>query len=96
MSKPSDSQIKKDLVTTVIELTLLEIGKPILEKVTNELFIQFNCTIADCYEKPEYLNKVLKDLFGNIYSKITDSMKKRLEVFSSEKPIKHFLEIMTG
>jgi hypothetical protein len=90
----TDDQIKKALVTLAIEHVLLEIGKPILEKVTSKLFQEYHCYIPDCYEKPEYLNKVLKDLFGNSHIEIVKSINKRLEQFASQKSINRFLKII--
>lgn len=40
---------------------------------------------------PEYLNKVLKDLFGPSYSEIVNSVSKYLEEFSYQRPIVEFL-----
>ena len=87
---PND-QIKKALVSLVIEQALLEFDPPALEKVSNKLFEVYHCYIPDCYTKPEYLNKVLKDLFGNSHTVIIRSIRKRLEEFSSQDPIKNFL-----
>ncbi|MGQ0638453.1 MAG: hypothetical protein ACT4N1_03745 [Nitrososphaerota archaeon] len=87
---PND-QIKKALVTLAIEQTLLEFGPPALEKVSNKLFEDYHCYIPDCYMKPEYLNKVLKELFGNSHTVIVQSIRKRLEELASQDPIKNFL-----
>ena len=90
----TDDQIKKALVALAIEHVLLEIGKPVLEKVTSNLFHEYNCYIPDCYERPEHLNKVLKDLFGNSYIEIVKSINQRLEQFASQKSINRFLKVI--
>ena len=91
MVETGSDQIKKALVTLAIEQTLLEFGMPALEKVSNKLFEDYHCYLSDCYHKPEYLNKVLRDLFGNSHTVIVQSIRKRLEQVASQDPIKNFL-----
>ena len=90
----TDDQIKKALVALAIEHVLLEIGKPVLEKVASNLFHEYHCYIPDCYERPEHLSKVLKDLFGNSYMEIVKSINQRLEQFASQKSINRFLKVI--
>ena len=91
MVETTDDQIKKALVALAIEQTLIEFGPPALEKVSNELFEYYHCYIPDCYKKPEYLNRVLKELFGNAHTVIVQSIGKRLEEMASQDSIKNFL-----
>ena len=91
-SSQADSQVRKALVAVTIEQTLTEIGEPVLEKVSNKLYQDYGCYIPDCYEKPEYLNRVLKDLFGNSHVGIVETICKRLDDFAAQKPIAKFLE----
>ena len=76
-----------------IEQTLLKFGPPALEKVSNKLFEEYHHYMPDCYTKPEHLNKVLKDLFGNSHTVIVRSIRKRLDEFSTQEPVKNFLEL---
>ena len=87
--------VKKALVAFAIERALLEIGKPALEKVTKRLYEDYHHHLSDCYENPEILSKVLKDLYGNSYTAIVQSIKKELEDFSDQKPIKAFLKVIS-
>ena len=91
MVEVTDDQIKKALVALAIEQTLLEFGPPALEKVSNKLFEYYHCYIPDCYTKPEYLNRVLKELFGNSHTVIVQSIRRRLDEMSSQDSIKNFL-----
>lgn len=91
MVETSNNEIKKVLVSLAIEQTLLEFEPSSLEKVSNKLFEDYHCYIPDCYTKPEYLNKVLKDLFGNSHTVIVRSIRKRLEEVSTQDPIRNFL-----
>ncbi len=66
----------KTLVVFAIEHTLLQISNVTLEKVEKKIRDEYNCTLSECYEHPEYLNKVLKDLFGKSYLEIVKSIHK--------------------
>lgn len=84
----------KVLIITAIEQSLLEIGKPDLNKVKQRLMDDYNRTLSDCYEEPEFLNRILKDIYGKAHVTIVDSIKKNLESLSETKEVKKFLEII--
>ena len=89
---PEESE-ERELVLMAIEQTLLEISRPILEKVDSMLYDSYKCHIEDCYEYPQYLNKVLKDIFGASYKVTTvESIGEKVKEFSQRKPISEFLE----
>ena len=93
---PADTEnVKKALVAFTIERTLLEIGKPALEKVTKQLYDDYQCHLVDCYQRPEILSKVLKDLYGKSYTAIVQSIRKELDDFADQKPIKAFLRVIS-
>lgn len=92
---PEDSAVTKGVVLLAIEKTLLEISKPILEKVDSMLYDNYKCRVSDCYEHPQYLNKVLKDLFGASYQVIVvKSIGQKVKEFLHHKPISEFLEYL--
>ncbi len=82
---------QKGLVRRAIDDALLEFDKSALEQVFNKLYHYYNCKIADCYENPAYLIRVLKVLYGNSYTTIIESIKKNLAKYALEKPIENFL-----
>jgi len=90
----TDNQIRKALVSLAVENVLLEMGKPVLDKVASKLFVKYHCYIPDCYEKPEYLKKVLKELFGKAHIEIVEQIQDRLQDFSKEKSINKFLKVI--
>ena len=90
MSASEFNEYKK-MVVLAIEYTLLKIGMPTLEKVQSKLRKDYNCSLSDCYARPEDLNKVLKDLFGPAHLEIIKSISKYLEEFSYQRPISEFL-----
>ena len=87
--------VHKAIVCLAIEMALIEIGKPIYDKVLNDLFEKYHCYLTDCYEHPEYLNEVLRGLYGNSHEVIIKSIKKQLEEFSYKKPVERFLQAIS-
>ncbi|MGI0018242.1 MAG: hypothetical protein ACREA1_05995 [Nitrosotalea sp.] len=87
----SDSNGSKAMVIFAIEHTLLIIGKNTLEEVQAKLDQEYKCSIQDCYEHPEYLNKVLKTIFGTAYYQVILDMNNYLEEFAYQRPIAEFL-----
>ncbi len=94
MFEVEDDVVKKALVTLAIEQTLVDMGGPVLEEVTRRLVKEYKCYIPDCYEHPEYLKKILHDLYGSSYSTISDSIKSKLEEFTHKKSIAQFINVM--
>ena len=88
--------MNKILVIFAVENVLSNIGKPVLEQVCTKLYSKYHCLITDCYEHPEYLNSVLKDLFGDSYKEIIKSIKQNLEDFEEQKFVKNFLTKLQG
>ncbi len=86
--------ILKALATLAIEKTLLDIGKPVYEKVADRLYKKYHCYIPDCFEHPEYLKAVLKDLYGESYNEIINSIKQQLNEFAYHKRIETFLQVL--
>ncbi len=71
-------QVMQALTILAIEKALLNIGKPVFDKVVNKLQKDFHCYLSDCYYHPEYLDSTLKSLFGNSSSTIVKSIKEEL------------------
>ena len=92
MNGHSDNQLSKDIVAISVEKTLLEMGKPILEEVYSRLQSDYNCTFLDCLENPEYLTRILKNLYGNSYDLIINSIMKNLEKYIPDEKISIFIE----
>ena len=92
---PDTGNVKKALVSFAIERALLEIGKPALEKVTKQLYEEYQCYLSDCYERPEILSKVLKNLYGKSYTAIVQSIRSELDDFADQKNVKTFLKVIS-
>jgi transcriptional antiterminator len=85
------NQLRKAIVTLTVEKVLLNIGQPVYEKTVKQLTKDYSCYLPDCYEHPEYLNKVLKKIFGNAHVTIVDAIKKELNEYITEKPVEIFV-----
>ena len=88
-------KVRQALVSLVIEETLLGIDLSTYYKVTDELKKRYHCYLTDCYEHPEYLNVILKDLYGNFSSQILKSINEKLKEYSHQKPIAKFIELVS-
>lgn len=91
----TNGQIKRALVSLSIERALLEMGTPVLDEVVRALYDNYKCYIPDCFDHPEYLKEVLKELYGNTYSNIIQSIHKYLDEFASQQPIEEFLKAIS-
>jgi hypothetical protein len=89
----SDNAMKA-LVTLAIEKTLLNIGKPVYDNVIDRLDKKYQCYMPDCFEKPEYLKAVLKELYVESYNEIVNSIQQELKEFVDNKRIERFLQVL--
>ncbi|MGQ0605716.1 MAG: hypothetical protein ACT4OD_02015 [Candidatus Nitrosotenuis sp.] len=87
----TDKEIKKALVAFIIEKSLLDVGEPVYQKVVKTLHDDYDCYIPDCYENPEYLKRILSDLYGNAHMTIINSIKSDLAEFSKQGQIQKFV-----
>ena|ERR1700741_3192271 len=85
-------KVRKALVGSILEKTLLELG--IYYKVIDELKKRYRCRLDDCYEHPEYLSVILKDVYGDHYKTMIKPIYKQLEEFSYHEQIIRFLKII--
>ena len=85
---------KKDLITIAVEYALLQMGPPELDKVTTRLREDYNCTIGDCLEHPEYLKRILCDLFGYCYQDILDNIEQVFKDASLENEVDDFVMVL--
>ena len=86
-------KVRETLVYTVLEKTLSSIG--IYQNVSSEIEKKYNCNMYECYRHPEYLKATLEDKHAEMYDLITGSISRQLEMFSHEKPIARFLQVIS-
>ena len=81
----------KNMISLAIQKVLLEMNAETLPKVQERLSKDYNCNLFDCFENPEYLNRILKDLYGNSHKVIVDSISKKLDEFKQDEKISKFI-----
>lgn len=79
----NDSNIKRLLVSIAVEKSLIEVNPNLDTKVVDTLHEKYNVGISDTYDHPEYLRDILKEIYGNACIVIINSIKKKLDEFSS-------------
>jgi hypothetical protein len=84
----------KEMVTVIIEKTLLDISLPVYESVVSSLKSKYCCTISDCYENPQYLKKVLTEYFGNSSNIVIDNITNELQKTIKNQSITKFLTVL--
>ena len=89
-------QIMRALITFVVEKVITDIGKPTLDQVETRLYKEYHCYIPDCYEHPDYLNNVLRSVFGNSFYAISEAIKLELEEHLEDKAILKLVNTITN
>ena len=84
----------RELVSIAVEKTLMDIGVEEAELVQLKLKIDYNSSFADCLEHPEYLQGILKDLYGNSYTAIIKSIEDYMSEFKTIKQLENFLYVL--
>jgi len=89
-------KMQKTLITLAVKNTLLELGMEELDKVMTLLQKDFNATLDDCYENPEYLKQVLEDLYGDSYQDILNSLKANMKEISMKSFSTDFMQTLNN
>jgi hypothetical protein len=77
-----------------VELVLMRRGNANYHLVIAKLGSLYNCKISDCYEHPEYLKTVLKDVYKEEYHSIISQIKSYLADLADVKEIVDFFKTM--
>ena len=93
-SLDSENQMKKTMVTLALKNTLLELGIHEYDKIVSLLQKDYSCTLEDCYENPEYLRNILKDLFGESYPDILNSLSENMKEILTQQSVKDFFQVL--
>jgi hypothetical protein len=84
----------KALVAISIEVVLMRTSGPQYFLALSRLERDYECKIADCFEHPEYLKNVLKNVYDDSYGKILEDLESELGEIASEKEIRDFLNAL--
>ena len=88
----NDENVEKGLMMLAVEKALLVLKKDALDEVTKKLKNNFNCSLPDCYEKPEYLKKTLDVLYPDLSDMIIIEIKQKLADFADQPNVKKFID----
>lgn len=88
MSHSDDSS--KLIVVLAIEKALNEFGETTFETVVGRLYQKHHCLLTDCYEKPQYLQEALEELYGRSHIVILESIREILGKKVSNKKISEY------
>ena len=86
--------VNEAMITYLIESALLKIGNGNLEKLIEILDTDYGCEIHDCYEHPEYLDRILTEFYGKSAKVITNHISQALTEYSEDKKISNFLKVV--
>ena len=95
-SGDSLDEMKRTMVTLAIKNSLLELGLEEFDKIVMMLQKDYNSTLEDCYDNPEFLKLVLKDLLGDAYNDVLNSLKENINNISSHKSTENFLDALSS
>jgi hypothetical protein len=90
----TENNAKRALLAFAVESTLLKMGRPEYEKVASRLEKEYKCYIPDCHENPEFLKRVLQDIFGDAYDDIINEIRAELGEFVSQKYFEDFVKAL--
>ena len=99
LCSPSDDsldEMKRTMVTLAIKNTFLELGLEEFDKIVMMLQKDYNSSLEDCYDNPEFLKQVLKDLLGDSYNDVLNSLKENIKNISSHKSTENFLDALSN
>lgn len=89
------TELDKMAFITSIEVALMKKGNINYNTVGAKLDAYYSCSFVDCYDHPEYLRDVLREVYRDGYDSILDKIKSELENLTEmEKEINEFLKIM--
>ena len=77
-----------------LELVLMSMGNTKYHLVAAKLNAGHDMGIKDCYEHPEYLKPILKEVYTKDYDYIINEIKLNLDELINEQDISRFFKIM--
>ncbi|HEX9846483.1 MAG TPA: hypothetical protein VGA92_08510 [Candidatus Nitrosotenuis sp.] len=92
----SRTEQHKLALLSCIELVLMRRGNTDYNLVVAKLDSLYNCTIRDCYEHPDYLRTILKDVYNDEYNNIIDEIKVQLDELTNVEEIRDFCQSLAS
>lgn len=89
-----DSEPYKLALISYVELVLMRRGNTNYHLVLAKLGSLYDCKIVDCYDHPEYLKTVLKEVYKEEYGSVISQIKSYLGDLDDVPKIIAFFKIM--
>jgi hypothetical protein len=89
-----DSEPYKVALISYVELVLMRLGDANYHLVMAKLGSLYHCKIMDCYDHPEYLKTVLKDVYKEKYHSVVSQIHSYLGDLADEPEIIAFFKTM--
>ena len=84
----------KIALISAIEVVLMGMGNTKYNSIIAKLRAYYDIDIRECYDHPEYLKTVLKEVYPEDYDYIISEVKSRLDVLVDMPEFEQFFKIM--
>jgi len=84
----------KVALISYVELVLMRKGDVNYHRVLAKLDALYDCKITDCYDNPEYLKTVLKDVYKEEYHSVVSQIRSYLGELEDDPEIIDFFKTM--
>lgn len=81
-------------LVSCIELVLMKRGNTNYNLVVAKLAANYESTVRDCYRHPDYLQAVLKEVYGNDYHSVIDEIKAQMGELAAVDEVGDFFKVM--
>ena len=90
-----DFAMKQILVSLAVGKALIDIDSRRYSEVSRHLGERYGISLADCYQNPVHLRESLKELYGNSYRFIVESIREKLSDFPDHPEVSQFLDLLS-
>ncbi len=84
----------KIALVSCLEVVMMSMGNTKYNLAIAKLDSLYDITLRDCYEHPEYLKSVLKEVYLEDYDYIINEVKAHLDELANEEDMVNFFKVM--
>lgn len=84
----------KTALVASLEIVLMSLGNTKYHLMTAKLNSSYDVTLRGCYEHPEYLKDVLKEVYPENYDYIISEVKARLDDLVNQPELMQFFKVL--
>lgn len=89
-----DNNSLKSMVALSVEVVLMRKGGAQYQQALARLEADYGAKIFDCFEHPQYLKAVLRQIYAKEYPTILESLEAELGEIASERGVVEFLKAL--